>query len=553
MIKKIILSLLLFSALTSINAQGKLGPITIVHGEEIKADKEKIVRIAGETNGKIYTLAIRSDDYFIKVFNSSDMALISSNKIIMPDLIDKEPEFEEIAVLNNKIYLFGSVYDRKNKVSNLVAVNVSEDGKLGDNKISLFSTEVTKNREKGAFYFKESPMGDRLLILHAALFEKEEVMQYEIKLVDENLHIITSHLEKVPFKDRNDLEFSICDFDVSDNDDIFLVINESYRDRKKKQNIEKFEVHGFKNSNGYKKEVVNVDFTDKEVINCEMMITKNKTINLVGFYSSVRDNGKANKELKGVYAGTIDIQSNAVNNFKFNEFDYDTKVKLIGERRAKKGKDVKPYYSTHSLVEKEGGGLLFLAEYRQVIVGNSTGIGFAGVGVSLTPITFITNEIIVTSLNEDGTVQWANVIAKDQNASFSTLSIGIYAFSGNSQFTVGMGVSIPVAVLGKGPEYLGAMPIYENGQLTVVFNDNEKNIGVTDIEEIKSLGNYNKAIPTAFVFNKDNGEITRIDPEELQKDELILRPGVFLRKAPNEYIIYSSKRSQDKLGRMTID
>ena len=169
-----------------------------------------------------------------------------------------------------------------------------------------------------------------------------------------------------------------------------------------------------------------------------------------------------------------------------------------------------------------------------------------------TPITFITNEIIVTSLNADGSVEWANVIAKEQKASFTTMSVGIYGFSGNSNFTVGVGVSVPVAVLGKGPEYLGAIPIYTEGKLTVVFNDNKKNIGVTDIEEIKSLGNYNKAIPTAFSFDKSNGDITRMDPEELQKNQLILRPGVYHIKNNKEYIIYSSRKSEDKLGRMTI-
>lgn len=553
MIKKITLMLMITTMSSTLFAQGKLGPITITHGKEIEADSEKIVRIAGETNNKIYTLATKGKKYFIKVFNSSDMALISTNEIEMPEFNDDEPDFEEISVINNRIYILGSVYDKKNKISNLLAVEVAEDGKLTTNKKKLFSTEVTKNREKGAFYFKESPAGDRLLIMHAALFDKEEVIQYEIKLIDENLGIVTEHLEKVPFTDRKDLEFTISDFDVSYDDDIFLVINESYRDRKEKKNNEKFEVHMFMRSNKYAKEVINIDFIDKEVINCEMLITQNKTLNLVGFYSSVRENGKANKELKGVYSGTVDIQTKAVTNLKFNEFDYETKVKLIGERRAKKGKDVKPYYSTHSLVEKEDGGLIFLAEYRQAIIGNSQGIGFAGVGISFTPITFITNEIIVMSLNADGSVKWSNVIAKEQKASFTTMSIGVYGFAGDSQLTVGVGVFVPLAVLGKGPEYLGAMPIYEKGQLTVVFNDNEKNMGVTDIEEIKSLGNYNKAIPTAFVFNMENGDINRIDPEELIKDQLILRPGVFLRKTPSEYIIYSSRRSEDKLGRMIID
>ncbi|MFD2915578.1 hypothetical protein ACFS29_08010 [Psychroserpens luteus] len=553
MLKKITLLLLLVASSTAVIAQGELGPITITHGKEIEADKEKIVKIAGEANGKIYTLATKGKNFYIKVFNSTDMDLISVNEIEMDDFIDKEPVFEEIAVLNDKIYIIGSVYDRKNKINNLLAVEISEDGKLTTNTIKLFSTEVTKNREKGAFYFKHSPNQDKLLIMHASLFDKEEIMQYEIKLVNENLDIVTSHLERVSFEDRKDLEFTIADFDLTFEDDIFLVINESYRDRKAKKNIEKFEVHAFKKASDYNQEVINIDFTGKEVINCEMLMTANNTLNLVGFYSSVNKRGKANWKLKGIYSATINASSNEVTNLKFNVFDFETKAKLIGERRAKKDKDIPPYYSTHSLIEKEDGGLIFLAEYRQSIIGRSSGIGIGGLGISFTPITFFTNEIIVTSLNADGSVEWANVIAKDQKASFTTMSVGMYGFSSGSNFSVGVGVTVPLAVLGKGPEYLGAIPIYTNGELTVVFNDNKKNMGVTDIEEIKSLGNYNKAIPTAFMFNKDNGDITRIDPEELQKDQLILRPGVYHIITNKEYLIYSSRRSEDKLGRMIIN
>src|SRR5690606_26685744 len=116
MIKKITLCLLLMMSFLTVTAQEKLGPITITHGKEIDADKEKIVRIAGETNGKIYTLATKGKDFFIKVFNSSDMSLLSVNEIEMDDFIDKEPNFEEISVLNNRVYILGSVYEKMEKI-----------------------------------------------------------------------------------------------------------------------------------------------------------------------------------------------------------------------------------------------------------------------------------------------------------------------------------------------------------------------------------------------------------------------------------------------------
>ncbi|WP_053976412.1 hypothetical protein [Mangrovimonas xylaniphaga] len=547
MTNKLTFLLVMFASLV-MSAQGTFGPISITHGQEIEQDKEKIVKIAGETNNKIYTLATKGKNYFIKVFKSEDMSLISVNEIEMPDFIDKEPQFEQMVVMNDKIYIIGSVYDKKNKEANLLAVQVNEDGTLSDKRVKLFNTQVTKNKERGAFYFSSTPNGDHYLMMHASLFDKEEVIQYEVKFVDENMNIVMSNLEKVPFTDRKDLEFTLASWDVNVYNDVFLVINESYRDKKAKTNIEKLQLHTFKSANGYQKEVVNIDLPNKEIINCQMMANNKNQIHMVGFYSNVDKKGKAERELEGVYAVNVDGNTDAVTGTKFTEFDYETKVKLLGERKAKKDKDVQPLYLPYGFMEKEDGGLIMLSEYRLMIFHEKSGIG----PLAVQPITYIQNEIIVTSINPDGSVAWTNVAAKKQKVSVSELSFNPFAVISTGNLSVTVSIEIPLTVLGKGPEYLGAMPIYENDELTLVFNDNEKNIGVTDIDEIKALGNYNKAIPTAFKFDRETGEITRIDSAEYQKDQLIFRPGVFYRKSPTEYIIYSSRKSQDKLGRMYI-
>jgi hypothetical protein len=161
------------------------------------------------------------------------------------------------------------------------------------------------------------------------------------------------------------------------------------------------------------------------------------------------------------------------------------------------------------------------------------------------------NEMIVTSLKADGTLEWSNVVAKEQSATVTVASFNLFGVGGSGSFNVAVGLSIPLAVMGKGPEYLSAIPIYRNGQLNILFNDNVKNKGITDIEEIKALGNYNNAVPTLFVFD-DKGNISRKDPEEVIKNELVLRPGVYNRKTENEYIIYASRKSVDKIGRMIL-
>ncbi len=461
---------------------------------------------------------------------------------------DKELDFEEIVLLNDKLYAVGSVFHRKEKKFSLVGIEVSDKGTLSTNMTTLFESIVANKSDRGGFYFKSSPDNRMMLIMHTALFEKEDAMKYEIKFFDEGLKTVFSTEDKVSYDDnKKDYQFTISDFDLNNNDDIFLVVNEGYRDKKKKEKVEKIELHLFKRANDYKKEVVKLDIIDKEIINCKMLATSKNTLKLTGFYSSVRDNGKANRELKGVYNITVDLADNSTDNVKFNEFDYATKVKLLGERRAKNGKDVKPLYNIHTIIERNDGGIIVLSEYQMIYIGQKQGIGPLG----LQPITYTMNEMIVTSLKPDGSLDWSNVVAKEQSATVTVTSLNFFAGSSSGSFNVALGLSIPLSVMGRGPEYLSAIPIYRNGQLNILFNDNVKNKGVTDIEKIKSLGNYNNAVPTLFIFD-DKGAITRKDPEEVIKNELVLRPGVFNRKSDNEFLIYASRRTKDKIGRMIL-
>ncbi len=530
-------------------AQNKLEKVSLTYGEELADDKQKIVKIIGESNNKIFALALKKDDYFIKTFESSSMKMLTSKPIVIPKMDDREIDFENIFLLNNNLYAIGSVYMKKTKTFNLVGTRISEDGVLSTKGTVLFEAEVAKKSAMGGFYFKQSPDEGALLIMHTSVFSKEDAVKYEVKLFDDQLNTLFSTIEKVVFDDsKKDYSFIISDFEVNHKDDVFLVVNEGYRDKKQKEHIEKFEIHAFKKDNKYVKEVINIDVKGKEIINCAMMATNNNMLQLVGFYSSVRENGKANKELKGIYNATINIAANENKSIKFNEFDYATKVKLLGERRAKKGKDLNPLYNIHSIIEKNDGGLIVLSEYQLRYVGQSSGIG----PLAFTPVTYTKNEIIITSLKPDGALDWSNVLPKEQSANVTTMSLGFGFISGDSSFSVGGAIAIPLAQMGKGPEYLGAIPIYRNGQLSIMINDNVKNKGVTNIEDIKSLGNYNNAVPALFEYD-EKGNVTRKDPEEAIKNELVIRPGVYYRKSDKEFIVYSSRKKQDRLGRMILE
>ena len=530
-------------------SQYKIDNLSFNYGEEILDEKGKVVRIVGEANGFIYAIGNKKDDFFLKLFTSKEMKMKSNNKIVLPEFKDKEIDFEEAFLLEGKLYIIGSVYQKKEKIFNLVAFKVSDDGVVNEKFISLFESNVEKKSERGNFYFKTSTDDSHLLVMHTSLFKKEDAVKYDLKLFNSNCVKLFSNSEKVVFDDKKkDFEFTISDFEVTDNNDTFLVINESYRDKSKKEQVENFHVYAFKESNGYKKEIIDINIKDKEIINCSMLATKNGKVQLVGFYSSVRENGKANKELKGIYNATIDIATSINDNLKFNEFDYATKVKLIGERKAKKGKDLRPTYEIHTIIEKNDGGLIVLSEESLLsIYSQSTAMGL----VTVDTYNYTRNEVIVTSLSPNGTLEWSNVVAKEQSAAYNQIRLNFFIGGFGNGFAVAGGLSLGLGVMGKGPEYLSIIPIYKDGELSILFNDNKKNMGITDIEKIKSLGNFNNAVPTLFTFD-NQGKLTRKDPAEIIKNELVMRPGVYFRKSQQEYIIYSSRKSSDKIGRMTL-
>ena len=199
---KKILTTCFFILTLSVFSQNKIENINLTYGDELPDDKQKIIKIIGETNNKIYALALKGkSNFYIKTFSSNEMKLLSSKVIQIPELKDKEVDFEEVFLLNDKLYVVGSVYDNKNKIFNLTATEVNENGSLSKDSKVLFNAEVAKKSKKGEFYYKVSPDESTLLVMHTSLFSKEDAVKYDIKLFDKEMNTLFSNVEKVSFDD----------------------------------------------------------------------------------------------------------------------------------------------------------------------------------------------------------------------------------------------------------------------------------------------------------------------------------------------------------------
>lgn len=548
--KKILFILFVFITTIS-QAQLSVGNVTLDFGEDISNTEGNIVRIAGIKNDIIYTLSKKNNKFFIQTFDAATKNNLKSKSLKLEKIEDSKVVIEDVVVIENKAYVMASYYNKSKKQNTFVALEVSEDLELSSPK-KLLAIGVKNRTKKGAFLFEMSYDEINYMVTHINIIEKKELLTYEFTLLDQNMDAVKKEKHSINFQDRKDLYFDFADFGVNEKGDAFIIYTESYRDKKNKTTKNTITLHTFYSDNEYQKEEIIVDLKGKRVVNCDLIYTNDK-LQLIGFYSKLKKSGRSEYKIEGIFDIAINTLDNTVEKKVFNDFTLETKTKLIGKRRAKKGKNLLPFYSNTHLIERSNGGVIVLSEFFVATQGRSSGIGIGGFGVTATPIIYDNNEIIVTALNADGTFAWSNVIPKEQRLGISVISVGFAGGISNGSVSMSAGVMFPVASLGDGPEYLSSMPFYKDGKLTVIINDDPKNIGITDIDDVKRVKNINKMIPVAFEFDDASGNMTRVDPEEFEKRQIVVRPGVTYQLNSNETIIYGSSKSETKLGVLKLD
>lgn len=544
-------NLLFLLVTTSLMAQLSVGSVQLDFGEDISETEGNIVNIAGVKNGLIHTLSKKGKKFYLQTFDTDSKKNVASKLLKLEKIRDNKAYVEDVVVIQDKAYVMATYYSKKDKTYNFAALEILDGLELGAPRIIL-SSQVDSRSKKGVFLFEMSYDEINYMVTHVYINDKKELLRYEFSLVDANMSIVKEDVNTVSFEDRKDLFFDFADFGVNENGDAFIVYTESYRDRKAKTTKNNITLQTYYRNKNYELIETKIPLNGKRVVNCDLIYTENK-LQLVGFYSKLRKSGRSEYKIEGIFDIAVNTTNNAIDKKVFNDFTVETKSKLIGERRAKKGKNLKPFYRNTDLIEREGGGVIVLSEYFFKTIGRSSGIGIAGVGISATPVIYDTNEIIVTALNADGTLAWSNVIPKEQKAAISVISVGLVGGASNGSFSISAGVMFPVASMGDGPEYLSSMPFYKDNKLTVIVNDDPKNIGITKMDDVKKVRNINKMIPVAFEFDDATGTMTRIDPEEFEKRQIVVRPGVVYPISENETIIYGSNKSETKLGILKID
>lgn len=100
-----------------------------------KLEPETIVKEVGEIDDKLYTLfLIGTSNYFLKVVDVIEKKVLLTIPIKVSEKNSKNVQFEDIIIIQNKLYVLENVFSEQNNTNSLVSIELSKEGHFIKNK-----------------------------------------------------------------------------------------------------------------------------------------------------------------------------------------------------------------------------------------------------------------------------------------------------------------------------------------------------------------------------------------------------------------------------------
>lgn len=512
--KKILLLNLLIIIGFSLFSQNLKNKVEVSYGEEFKI-KERLLaeNVIAEDETGFYSLKMTFEKFKLKstlLHYDRKMNLIKASPIDI-SYTKKENKFEQLRMINGKLYLLTSTINKKQMKKELYIESVSKE-KLSLNKDAkkIAEYDILKTRRKNSGFYDciLSKDESKTLVYYSLPFENETKEKFGFQVYDPSMNLIWEKEITLPYDDAS---FSIEDYKIGNNGDIYLV-GRLYNSESSDYTYELLV---------YSSEADNVDqfsikTKDSYISNIKVEVLDNQNILCAGFYS----NTNHYNVIDGCYYMTLDAKSKDIIQYKSKAFDLNFLTQNMSEKKeekaiqkAAKGKSIGlvNYYFNH-IVTKKDGGYYLLAEQHYTTENRIKNLNRPGHSII---IEHFYNDIIVINVANDGEIDWNVKIPKRQQTKNDGGIASSYGTFNN-----------------------------ENN-LYLLFNDNPKNNNYVTGDKVYKYGtNLNHAL-TAIEINSA-GEIKR--ESLLSKDDTKLgtRPAALFNISENEMILFGSslKKSQ---------
>jgi hypothetical protein len=233
---------------------------------------------------------------------------------------------------------------------------------------------------------------------------------------------------------------------------------------------------------------------------------------VAGFYGNKNSNGIA-----GIFYTRLDADKGTIIVSKTQEFDKATLAKFMSPKKAEKNKELEDYVMRKPIVREDGGILLTGEQYYVVVVTTQTKYG------TTYTYHYYYNTIIVSNVKPDGTIEWITAIPKFQHTInddgyYSSFSLCVY-----------------------------------KDKMFFFYNDNKKNLGITEPKKMKWMSNVKNGQAIVSVVDSKGNVSKSLLMDNKQAQHLYMRPKMSVQTSSNSIIVLGENRHDYRYGKITFE
>jgi len=506
---KFLLSILFF-VLISNSVFSQKTNYQVVKGPEYEGKGSLVQSLIGNVEEGLLICRQQKRDLFLELVNFKGAV---SNSVPLAEMKHKtlDKSFVEGFVLEGKLYLRFSAYDKKNKIlhaiidkynpstlkfeSNVSSEEVDAKGTRFVYWYGIGASRAAREIAENGFYISND---GKYVVEYSSTFDKSKSANenVDIRVYDSNMEIFWQREFEIPYS--ND-KFDVRRVIIDDFGNAHLLGRE-YMEVKgpgsKRLPNSKYHVISFMKSGSSVKDNV-LELGNNFITDAAIAITSEGNLISTGFYG-----GSSSTSIVGAFVMKVDVETKKILSTNLREFDKEfiqegmsEKEKEKSDKKEKKGKELNlpDYDLDHLVLLPDGGWVLFAEQYY--IVFHTTTSTSNGVTSTNTTTTYHYNDIIAVKMNSAGEIEWNSKVVKNQQSSGGTSALS---------YTLG----------------------YCEGKFTLVYNSlpNRKE-NVVKVSEINPSGEVN----TFTLFSSS-------------EDELNLHPAYSKRAKECKVLLYSSKK-----------
>lgn len=311
-----------------------------------------------------------------------------------------------VQIINNKILIVSSFTEKKTKLYRIYAQYLNNKGayegepllldELAYEKIDDDSKPeviISHDQSKAVYAFRKISAN------------KKEEQNYQAVVIDTNLKIVYKKEIIVPLDAKH---FSPVDFILTDEGNFFLLGIKYLTGKKiKAPNESCYQLYSY----NYSHDEVSpneIKIEDKFLIDAGISADNlNKKVVVAGFYSD-----KTTYSTAGIFYYSVNEDSTSQSTIKSSPFSSTFLSKFLGERKENKNRELINYSIDRLILRKDGGAAILAESYFETT--SSYWDYYTQMYISHRYYHF--GNIIVLSVNPDGSILWGNSVSKDQNS-----------------------------------------------------------------------------------------------------------------------------------------